>query len=258
MSKEVTTTTKPELSKPETMLAFAEDLKTFIVKKELYTNIKGKNYVNVEGWQFAGMNMGLVAVVVSCDRIEGRGSFTYKNYDTKEEESLEEVAYKAVLEVYSGDKVVSRAFTICSNKEPKKRTFDEYAIASMAQTRALGKAYRMLLGPLMKMAGYEGTPSEEMDESYVDVEPRGTDSKAYCVDCGKEMALYVKGDKKGQFHCKGKNAMPGDKPACPPRELTDWEKKVATELDATPVPENLQEKHQKDCTCDQCIPTINI
>jgi hypothetical protein len=33
----------------------------------------------------------------------------------------------------------------------------------MAQTRAEGKAYRMLLSWLMKAAGFEATPAEEMD-----------------------------------------------------------------------------------------------
>ena len=32
----------------------------------------------------------------------------------------------------------------------------------MAQTRAIGKAYRNLIGWVMKMAGYEATPKEEM------------------------------------------------------------------------------------------------
>jgi hypothetical protein len=33
----------------------------------------------------------------------------------------------------------------------------------MAQTRAIGKAYRNLLAWLMKAAGFEATPAEEMD-----------------------------------------------------------------------------------------------
>jgi hypothetical protein len=37
-----------------------------------------------------------------------------------------------------------------------------FAIASMAQTRALGKAYRMGLSWIMKMAGFEGTFAEDM------------------------------------------------------------------------------------------------
>ena len=52
----------------------------------------------------------------------------------------------------------------CSNEEQKKHTFDEYAIESMAQTRAEGKAWRMLLAWMMKAAGFEQTPAEEMEE----------------------------------------------------------------------------------------------
>ena len=40
----------------------------------------------------------------------------------------------------------------------------------MAQTRAIGKAYRNLLAWLMKAAGFEATPAEEMD--FVHEEPK--------------------------------------------------------------------------------------
>jgi hypothetical protein len=59
--------------------------------------------------------------------------------------------------------VLSRGYAVCSNKEHSKKRFDEYAIASMAQTRAVGKAYRNILAWLMKAAGFEATPAEEMD-----------------------------------------------------------------------------------------------
>ena len=41
--------------------------------------------------------------------------------------------------------VMGNGSAICSNLEAKKRTFDENAIMSMAQTRAIGKAYRNLI-----------------------------------------------------------------------------------------------------------------
>lgn len=211
----------PQLSKPDTLKAFAVELKEFIVKQNLYTNIQGRNYVLCDGWMFAGGSMGLTAVVESCDRLER---------DT-------EIAYRATVIVYNGDKVVSRGIAICSNKERSKASFDEYAIASMSQTRAIGKAYRMLLGWLMKAAGYEGTPREEIDENNLEQPERGTDIPSYCVDCGKEMALYVKGAKKGQFHCKGKNALPGQTPSCPPTKPTEADERISKELDDIPVVE---------------------
>jgi hypothetical protein len=143
MNKEIS----PLLSNPQSLMTFSNELKKFIVKQELFTNIQGKNYVNVEGWQFAGGSMGLFPVLESCDRLERE----------------KEIAYKASVAIYSGDKIVSRGIAICSDRERGKSAKDEYVIASMSQTRAEGKAYRLLLGWLMKFAGYEGTPSEDME-----------------------------------------------------------------------------------------------
>ena len=56
-------------------------------------------------------------------------------------------------------------FGICSNREQGKKYYQEFAIASMAQTRAIGKAYRNILAWIIRAAGYEPTPAEEMDYS---------------------------------------------------------------------------------------------
>jgi alkylated DNA nucleotide flippase Atl1 len=58
--------------------------------------------------------------------------------------------------------VVSRGFAICSQKEMNRLRSDEYVLASMAQTRAIGKAYRNVIGWVMKLANYEPTPAEEI------------------------------------------------------------------------------------------------
>lgn len=55
-----------------------------------------------------------------------------------------------------------RGTGICSNLELLKSGFDGYSVSSMSETRAIGKAIRNLLGQIMKAAGYEGTPAEEM------------------------------------------------------------------------------------------------
>jgi hypothetical protein len=57
---------------------------------------------------------------------------------------------------------VSYGVALCSNLEDLKAGFEEYAVNSMSQTRAIGKAYRNLLGHVMKAAGYQPTPAEEM------------------------------------------------------------------------------------------------
>lgn len=123
-------------------------LKAHIVQNELFTEIRGKKYAHVEGWAFAGAQMGLIPEVVSVTDLS----------NDKEVKWQCEVVIKRLKD----DKTVARGFAICSNKESTKKTFDEYAVLSMAQTRAIGKAYRNLIGWVMKLSGYEGTPSEEM------------------------------------------------------------------------------------------------
>ncbi len=139
-----------DLSRPEQSLKVAEILQKFVKEKNLTSNIKGKQYPLVEAWCFAGSQLGLYPLLVKCER-----------YDPEDNACK----YWAEVEVrrISDDKIMSRGVAICSSKEASKRNFDEYAILSMAQTRAEGKAFRMLLSWLMKAAGFEATPAEEMD-----------------------------------------------------------------------------------------------
>jgi len=126
---------------------FASELKGFIVKQGLFSQIRDKNYVNVEGWEFAGMATGISSIVKVVENLSVEG----------------EIKYRAEVElVDTAHLPVGYGVAICSNKEQSKRSFDEYAIASMAQTRAIGKAYRNKFAFLMKMAGYEPTPAEEI------------------------------------------------------------------------------------------------
>lgn len=139
-----------ELSSPNQILEFATSLRDMIVQNKLFTNIKGKNYVNVEGWQIAGAFTGTFPVVEKVEEIPTTRPGEYK--------------YRAEVSLRDKDgNQVGYGVAICSNKEAGKGGFDEYAVASMAQTRAVGKAFRMKIGWLLKVAGYETTPAEEMD-----------------------------------------------------------------------------------------------
>ena len=143
-----TVTSQIELTNPSSIMSFATSIKGLIVQNNLYTNIKGKNYVNVEGWQIAGAFTGVFPVVESVENLSEGEVYKYRA-----EVSLRD---------NEGNKVGS-GVAICTNKEAGKKNFDEYAVASMAQTRAVGKAFRMKIGWLLKIAGYETTPAEEMD-----------------------------------------------------------------------------------------------
>ena len=132
---------------PEKTLALADTLAKFIKERGLTSNIKGKDFVQVDGWQFAGSQMGIVPILVGLEDQSKENEYKYR-------------AEVDLVRLSDGMKV-GKGIAICSNKETTKRNFEEYAIASMAQTRAEGKAFRMFLSWLIKAAGFETTPAEE-------------------------------------------------------------------------------------------------
>jgi hypothetical protein len=148
MNEIATKTEQIELVSPSQILDFATNLKDMIVKNKLFTNIRGKNYVNVEGWQIAGAFTGTFPIVESVDNLSDDKCYRYRAEVSLRDKDGNKVGY---------------GVAICTNKEAGKTNFDEYAVASMAQTRAVGKAFRMKIGWLLKVAGYETTPAEEMD-----------------------------------------------------------------------------------------------
>ena len=144
-----------ELINKDSMLKLSTELSQLIQEKGLSSNIQGKQFVNVEGWQFAGASLGLMPIITETTDLTRRGT----------EPGQLEIKYMAKCEVrnITSGQLVATGVALCSNFERSKKGFDEYAILSMAQTRAIGKAYRNLLAWLMKAAGFEATPAEEMD-----------------------------------------------------------------------------------------------
>ena len=138
-----------DIAKSDETMHLAIDLAKFIKENKLYQNIQGKEYVNVEGWQYAGSRLGILPVVEHVINV---------STDT-------ELKYQAKVNLLNlrTEQVVGAGFAICSNKEQGKKYYQEFAIASMAQTRAIGKAYRNILAWIIRAAGYEPTPAEEMD-----------------------------------------------------------------------------------------------
>lgn len=136
------------ITNPAQMVGMANVLANYIKRNNLSVKIVGRDYVMVEGWQFAGGLLGTFPRIANVENMS----------------SSQEIKWKAQVEIVNikTDKVISTGFAICSNKELKKKTFDEYAVLSMAQTRAIGKAYRNVIGWVIKLAGYEATPGEEM------------------------------------------------------------------------------------------------
>lgn len=148
MSKELTIRGNYNLAAPSQVAKMAKMLQVHIERNKLSSNIAGKNYTMVEGWQFAG---GLLGYIPKITKVEDISKGTEKIWRADAE----------IIRMKDG-MIMGTGSAICSKSEGKKSSFDEYAICSMAQTRAIGKAYRNCIGWVMKMAGYESTPGEEM------------------------------------------------------------------------------------------------
>lgn len=126
----------------------ATSLKKVIKKQELAVNIKGHTYVTAEGWETLGTMLGCAPFVESVEKLNlGEKKHQY--------------GYQATVSIRKGDTILSRAFAMA---ERNGNQSDHPSVYSMAQTRALGKAYRMAFSWIIKMAGYEPTPAEEMPQ----------------------------------------------------------------------------------------------
>ena len=140
----------------EKATAVANALKNVLDSQNLIQQIAGRakdnngnwitvtrEHVKVEGWTTLGAMLGVTAVCVGTEPIEK--------------------GFKATVEARMPDgRVVGRADAICTRAENRWGKADDYAVMSMAQTRATSKALRGPLGFVVALAGYATTPAEEM------------------------------------------------------------------------------------------------
>jgi hypothetical protein len=121
----------------------AQPLAAVVREQKLFVKIGQGEHVKVEGWTLLGSMLGVFPVV----------TWTHKLED----------GWEAQVEARTrrGD-VVGCAEAMCTRGETRWAKADEYAIRSMAQTRATSKALRQPLGFVMQLAGYNPTPAEEM------------------------------------------------------------------------------------------------
>lgn len=123
--------------------AVANALVAVIEQKKLITVIQGKKYPQVEAWQTMGAMLSICSVCEWSRRVEG--------------------GWEARVVIYNRYReIIGSAEAQCLKIESGKGRWEDYAIRSMAQTRATSKAYRSNLAYIMVLAGYEATPAEEM------------------------------------------------------------------------------------------------
>jgi len=66
--------------------------------------------------------------------------------------------------------ILSSAENYCGKDEERWSRSPEFQIRSMAQTRACAKALRNIYAWIVVMAGFEGTPADEIDEQSIKIE----------------------------------------------------------------------------------------
>ncbi len=122
----------------------AGNLAKVIRRQKLSVSISGRDHVRVEGWTLLGTLLGVFPYTVWSRPIES--------------------GWEARCEARTlNGRVVGAAEAQCDRTERTWAGRDEYAIRSMAQTRATSKAMRQPLGFVMALAGFDATPAEEMD-----------------------------------------------------------------------------------------------
>lgn len=121
----------------------AKPLAEVIRKQKLYKTIQGKNHVFVEGWTLLGSMLGVFPVVVWTRKLDN--------------------GWEARVEARTmAGATVGAAEAQCLRTEARWKSADDYAIRSMAQTRATSRAMRGPLGFVIQLAGFQPEPAEDM------------------------------------------------------------------------------------------------
>lgn len=131
----------------------ADALMNVVKQKRLAKRIGPRDYLLVEAWTCLGSLVGVYARTAWSKPLED--------------------GWEAKVDVVTRDgMVIGGAEAECLRSEKNWKNRDDYALRSMAQTRAMGKALRMTLGFIAVLAGFEATPAEEMPtESVPSVQP---------------------------------------------------------------------------------------
>jgi hypothetical protein len=129
----------------ERMADVATALVDVIRDRKLIARISGREHLTAEAWTTLGGMLGVVPVVAWTRPVDdGSG-------------------WEARVEARTLDgRVVGAAESMCTRSEQNWRNRDEFALRSMAQTRAIGRALRAPLGQIVRLAGYDPTGAEEM------------------------------------------------------------------------------------------------
>lgn len=136
---------------PEKQVVFAQKaakaLMSVVKSKKTQVLIQGKQYLTFDDWQLVARFYGASVAVEWTKPVEKSGKV---------------FGYEARANVLRNGEVIGSAEALCTRDERNWANRDEFALKSMSQTRASAKALRNVFSWVVVMAGYEGTPAEEM------------------------------------------------------------------------------------------------
>ena len=179
----------------------------------LYTEQNGNKYLHVEAWELIGAFAGVRAETDSVEAISANDLI---------------VGYQAkvvLVNTADGTRLGGGAIAMCGmdefvTKGQKTQGAKHNSAMSMAQTRAVSKAFRMNFSYVAVLGGYAPTPAEEMPPE----EKANPDSEHYCEKHGVEW--FMKGKMKNYAHpIEGESGwcnMPKEtlSPVAAPKEMT--------------------------------------
>lgn len=152
MSGELVTTPDTTLFRadaPADVLAEARSvamaLKPALLEGGMVQQIGQSEHVKIEGWQTLGSMLRVTPHIV---------------WTRKLAEPFDGWEARAEIRTLDG-RAIGAAEAMCERSEPNWRRSPEYAVRSMAQTRAQSKAFAGPLRFIITLAGYAGTPAEE-------------------------------------------------------------------------------------------------
>jgi hypothetical protein len=131
-------------------------------KLKLISTISGREHVRVEGWTLCGSMLGVFAIPIWTRKIpdsEGGG------WEARVEARTLSGAVVGAAEAQCMRSENQWSYEPVGRGGRKLEARDDYALRSMAQTRATSKALRLPLGFIVTLAGFDATPAEEMGQS---------------------------------------------------------------------------------------------
>lgn len=200
-----------ELIEKATAIATALDavIKAQGLRVNMGTQAKPRWHVEVDGWMTLGTLLGSVAELdyarplcapetgrperiqytARVEHFQGKGNdrrlVKVTTYD------VDGFSWEARVRIVRNGVTVGTGESICSRKEPRWSTADDYAVKSMAITRATSRAYKQAAGWIVALAGYEATPAAEVDPHTGEALPYGP-AAAGQVSAGlKRAAAYL-------------------------------------------------------------------